>query len=376
MPTTPDEFLDAAQQHHLAGRLGDAIESYHQALALDPNNADAHFLCSLALFQMGRAQEAVEKARQAIELDANVPEYHCDLAKFLFAKNDLDGSIAASRNALKLRPKFPEAYFNLGNALCKKELFDDGIEAYRQALALRPNDRDALNNLGMALLNIAKIDEAVVCFDQILALAPDDAAAHSNRIYALHFHPAWHARAIRAELVQWNDRHAQPLKSAIANHRNDPRLDRPLRIGFVSPDFREHVVGWNILPLLQEHDRRRFQLFCYSDVRNPDATTRKLHSHAFQWRNISGISDDRVAETIRGDRIDILVDLALHTGGNRLLVFARKPAPVQVTYLGYPASTGLQAIDYRFSDPFLDSDEETAHHTERTIHLPRTYWCY
>ena len=172
----------------------------------------------------------------------------------------------------------------------------------------------------------------------------------------------------------WNDRHARPLTAVAHPNRHD--LDRPLRIGYVSADFREHVVGWNMLPLLREHDPKQFQIFGYSAVRRPDAMTRELQSHVFEWRDIAGVSDDDAARMIRNDQIDILVDLSLHTGGNRLLIFARKPAPVQATYLGYPGSTGLETMDFRFSDPFLDSDEETADHTERTIRLPRTYWCY
>jgi protein O-GlcNAc transferase len=376
MSQRPDELLDRAEEHHRAGRLHEAIELYHETLKLDPLDADAYFLLALAMFQAGRVTESVEQARQAIELDPTVPEFRCDLGKFLFALNDIEGSIAASRKALELRPEFPEALFNLGNALCKKELFEDGIDAYQRAIALRGEDPDALNNQGMALLNLGRIDEAIACFDRILTRNANDAAAHSNRIYALHFHPSWDAAAIRRELVKWNDQHARPLKRTITPHENDRSANRPLRVGFVSADFREHVVGWNILPFLREYDHSRFQVFCYSNVRNPDGLTREIQSHAYVWRDIVAVSDERAAQIIRDDRIDILVDLSVHTGGNRLLVFARKPAPIQVTYLGYPGSTGLEAIDYRLSDPFLDSDDEIDHHTERTIRLPHTYWCY
>jgi len=376
MEQTADEILDAAQDHHLAGRIAESIELYQRALKLRPDDAQCHFFLGLATFQAGRATEAVQWVRRAIAIDPSVAEYHCDLGRFLFHLNDLDGAIGASRKAIELRGDFPEALFNLGNALCRSELFDEGIDAYRRAIALRGEVRDAVNNLGMALLSLGRIDEAVACFDRIVASNPSDAAAHSNRIYALHFHPSWDAAAIRRELMQWNDRHAWPLKTAITPHKNPRDPERPLRIGYVSADFREHVVGWNMLPLLREHNSKRFQVFCYSGVQRADAITRELRSHAFAWREIAGISDDRAAEMIREDQIDILVDLSLHTGGNRLLVFARKPAPIQVSYLGYPGSTGLEAVDWRFSDPYLDSEEENAYHTERTIGLPRTYWCY
>ena len=277
------------------------------------------------MFQAGRAPEAVQWVRRAIAVDPAVAEYHCDLGRFLFHLNDLEGAISASRRAIELRGDFPEALFNLGNALCRSELFEDGIEAYRRAIGLRGEVPDAVNNLGMALLSVGRIDEAVGCFDRILASNPSDAAVHSNRIYAVHFHPDWDAAAIRGELMQWNERHARPVKAAIAAHNNRRDPDRRLRIGYVSADFREHVVGWNMLPLLREHDGKRFEVFCYSGVQRPDAMTRELRSHALEWRDIAGISDDRAAGMIREDQIDILVDLSLHTGGNRLGVFVRKP---------------------------------------------------
>ncbi len=376
MSQTLDEILDAAQDHHIAGRFAKAVELYRNALKLHPDDAQCLFFLGIALFQLRRSAEAVELVRRAIALDPTVAEYHCDLSRFLFALNDFEGAIAASRKAIELRPDFPEALFNLGNALCRSGQLEEGIDPYRRAIALQSDGSDAVNNLGMALLTLGKIDEAIACFDRILASNPTDAAAQSNRIYAAHFSPSWTAKEIRGELVQWNDRHAQPLAAAIAPHTNDRHLDRPLRVGYVSADFREHVVGWNMLPLIQEHDPGRFQIYCYSSVRNPDAVTRQLQSYASAWRDIADTSDERAAQIIREDRIDVLIDLSVHTGGNRLLIFARKPSPIQITYLGYPGSTGLATMDYRFSDPFLDSDEEQADHTEHTIRLPRTYWCY
>jgi protein O-GlcNAc transferase len=376
MSQGPDEILDAAEEHHRAGRFGQAIELYRQALTLTPHDAEASFLLGLALFQFGQVREAIGQVRRAIELDPDVAEYHCDLSRFLFAANDIDGALSAAEKALELRPDFPEGLFNLGNSLCRKEMFDEGTHAYRRVIALRGDDPDGLNNLGMAFFNIGRIDEAVACFDRILARNPNDAAAHSNRIYALHFHPDWDADAIGRELARWNEQHARRLKPRDLTYENDRSLDRPLRIGLVSADLREHVVGWNIWPLLKEHDPQRFQIFCYSAVRNPDGMTRELKSYAFAWREILGESDERAAQMIREDRIDILVDLSLHTGGNRLLIFARKPAPIQVTYLAYPGSSGLETMDYRFSDRFLDLKDEAAQYSERTIWLGGSYWCY
>jgi predicted O-linked N-acetylglucosamine transferase (SPINDLY family) len=178
------------------------------------------------------------------------------------------------------------------------------------------------------------------------------------------------------EVRSWNDIHAKPLARFIKPHENDPSPDRKLKIGYVSPDFRAHVVGWNLLPLLRGHDRERFEIFCYADVRRPDEFTEKLRSHADQWRSLVDVGDEQAAELIRRDQIDILVDLTVHTANHRLLVFAHKPSPVQVTYLGYCGGTGMETMDYRLSDPYLDPPGAELNYVERTVRLPGCYWCY
>jgi predicted O-linked N-acetylglucosamine transferase (SPINDLY family) len=182
---------------------------------------------------------------------------------------------------------------------------------------------------------------------------------------------------IHEELARWNQRHAEPLKKLIQPHANDRDPDRRLRIGYVSPDFRDHVVGRNLLPLLRQHDHGQLEIFCYANVIRFDGLTEQCRRCADGWRSIVGLSDSQTADLIRQDRIDILVDLALHTGGNRLGVFARKPAPVQATFAGYPGSTGLDIIEYRLTDPYLDPPGLNGPRcSETSIHLPDTFWCY
>jgi predicted O-linked N-acetylglucosamine transferase (SPINDLY family) len=189
---------------------------------------------------------------------------------------------------------------------------------------------------------------------------------------------------IREELRRWNQQHAEPLKKFIQPHTNNRDPDRRLRIGYVSPDFREHVVGQTLLPLFREHDHRQMEIFCYANMVRTDAFTEQIRRYVDAWHSIVGLSDSRAVDLIRQDRIDILVDLTLHLANNRLLMFARKPAPVQVSYLGYCSSTGLETMDYRLSDPYLDpSDSDVegksstlSRYSERTIHLPEIYWCY
>ena len=254
---------------------------------------------------------------------------------------------------------------------------DDSIAVCRQAIALNPTSPGIRNNLGNALKESGQLDEAIAAFREAVALRPDYSEVDSNLVYTLHFHPAYDARTIAAEHSRWNLQHAEPLKKFIQPHANDRDPDRRLRIGFVSPDFREHPVGRFLLPLFERHDKCQVEIFAYAQIGMPDAVTRRFQSYTDGWRKIVGLSNAQVAEMIRQDRIDILVDLTMHMANSRLLVFAAKPAPVQVTYLAYCSTTGLETIDYRLSDPYLDppgGDESV--YSEQTIRLPETYWCY
>jgi predicted O-linked N-acetylglucosamine transferase (SPINDLY family) len=222
-----------------------------------------------------------------------------------------------------------------------------------------------------------KVHEAIAAFGTAAALEPGNAPPHSNLVYALHFDPSCDTRTMLKKHLEWDERHARPLARAIRRHENDANPDRRLRIGYVSPDFNGHVVGRNILPLLRLRDKENFEVFCYSNGTRPDAITEQFQAYADGWRDIVGVSDERAAENIREDRIDILVDLALHMRDSRMLLFARKPAPVQVTFGGYPGGTGLKAMDHRLTDPNLDPPgKHDGFYCEKSVRLPESFWCY
>jgi protein O-GlcNAc transferase len=286
-------------------------------------------------------------------------------------------AVAEFKKVTELRPQDPRGYNNLAGMLGLAGRTQEAIAALRKAISLDPNYASAQQNLGNALKDLGEIESAISCYDQAAALDPQYVATASNRLHALHFSPNNDAKAIYREHRHWGNLQDATWRHRIAPHDNNRSSDRRLRIGYVSPDFRQHVVGWNMRPLLRCHDHRKFEIFCYANVGNPDALTTQLQGFADHWRNAIAMSDDELAAQIRQDQIDILVDLSLHLDGNRLSVFARKPAPVQVTYLGYCSTTGLTTMDYRFSDSELDPpDTDLSCYSEETGRLPRTYWCY
>jgi predicted O-linked N-acetylglucosamine transferase (SPINDLY family) len=254
---------------------------------------------------------------------------------------------------------------------------DEAAGCYQQAVKLQPGNARALVNLGQIFKTLGQLDAAIACFDRAIAIAPDLADARSGKIYTLLYHPKCEASHLLWENLLWNQWHCKPLRATRRGHVIDRSTDRKLRIGYVSPDFRDHVAGLYLLPLLKAHDRQRFEVYCYSNVRRHDAVTEQFAACATAFRDIGDMTDERAEQVIRDDRIDILVDTTLHMGGNRLLLFARKPAPVQMTFCGYPGTTGLETIDFRLTDPYLDPPEAgDAMYAERSIRLAASFWCY
>jgi len=359
------------------GRHDEAIACYRQAIRLKPDYAEAHSNLGNALMDVWRYDEAVAAHRHAIRLKPDLFKAHYNLGNALRDMGQPDEAIASYRQAIGLKPDHAESHNNLSVVLAFKGQLDEAIASSQQAIRLNPDLAQAHCNLGSALKDVRQFDEAVAAYRQAIRLKPDLADVHSNLILTLHYHPGYDAKMIQEELRRWNQRHAEPLKKFIRPHGNNRDPDRRLRIGYMSPDFRESVIASTMLPLLREHNHRQMEVFCYANVLRPDARTEQLRPHVNVWRNIVGLTDSQAVDLIRDDGIDVLVDLALHTGENRLVIFAYKPAPVQVTYLGYCGSTGIDAMDYRLSDPYLDPpDSDASVYSEQTFRLPATYWCY
>ena len=402
------KLLTAGVAHHRAGRLREAETCYRQVLAVEADHAEALHLMGVIAHQIGRHDVAVELIGRAIERNDKSPSYFCNLADALrglgrleeaaaacryaihvqpaFAEaysnlglalkgqGKLDEAVAACRDAIRLKPTLAVAHYNLGNALRESGQVEEAMAAYRQALRIEPSSAQAHYNLATGFVERGNCDEAVAAFREAIRLKPDFVDAGSSLLlsmsYSEDFSPAAFFEAHRA----WNERHGRPPATA---HSNDRTAGRRLKVGYVSPDFRQHSVAHFLEPLLRSHDRNEIEVFCYSGVSWPDEATGRFEQLADHWFTTVGMPDEALAHGMRQHGIDILVDLAGHTAGNRLPVFARKPAPVQVTWLGYPNTTGLAAIDYRLVDAVTDPEGEAdAFASETLVRLPEGFLCY
>jgi len=388
----------------LTERFGEAAYCFERAVALDPAAVDAHNNLGLVLARLGRPEEAEVHLRHALDLAPEFAPAWSNLANVLGAQGKFEEAVASGERALEIDPGGIGTYVNLANALTALGRYDDAIACCRQALTFAPGSADAHGNLGNALAAQHRLDEAIACFvraaelrpayaeaymnlgnallahgrpaeavaryRQLLSLDPSHAEAHSNLIFALDFDPRATAAQAFAERRQWNARHAVPLAGERRPHANDPAPDRPLRVGYVSADFREHSAATIFGPVVLSHDRERVTVVCYSGVVREDQVTARFREAAALWRSTVRLADAAMAELIREDRIDILVDLSGYSSGHRLKVFAMRPAPVQVTAWGHALGTGLDAMGYFFADRVTVPSEARQYFSEEIVELP------
>ncbi|MDD2918868.1 tetratricopeptide repeat protein [Rhodoferax sp.] len=370
-PDAAASLIDQGNALMLQGRLNDAIACYRQALVRQPDSTAAYGNLGTALDALGHLDQAVECFEQALLRDPDDAGVHVNFGNALKHHGRLDQAIAHYRRALALQPDFAGACYNLGKALQDQGLFDEAISHYRQALVLKPNYADAYLDLARALLQQGQLDEAVAIYRKVLNHLPDNARAFSNLLFALQNLSTCSPAELFQEHLRYAERIEAPLKPGWQPHTNSRDPERRLKVGYVSGDFHRHPVAYFLEPILAHHDKSQVEIFGYSNNRFSDLHTQRIASAMDHWLVCSGLSDDELAQRIRLDAIDILVDLSGHTALNRLPVFARKPAPVQASYIGYPGSTGLSAMDYRISDPWQDPVGLTErYHSETLVRIP------
>jgi predicted O-linked N-acetylglucosamine transferase (SPINDLY family) len=340
-------------------------------------SAEVAYANGNALRRAGRLPEAIAAYRQALAIKPDYPAAMVNLASALHLARQLEEAVELNLRALALRPGHAGTHNNLGLVLHDRGELDQALGHLSRAVALAPGVGDFHNNLGLALKTVNQLDAAMAAFAGAIRLSPDNPRAYSNFILAAHYNPAYQPADVLAAARQFDDRFVKPLASARDPYGNDRSPDRPLRIGFVSADFSSHAVGRCLLPLLLAIDRSQVRVYLYSNMQLADALTEAVRARADAWRDITTLDDDVAALLVRADGIDILIDLSLHTADNRLLLFARKPAPVQVSYLGYVGTSGVSTIDYRLSDPQLDPPgADVSVYSEQTVRLARSYWCF
>jgi predicted O-linked N-acetylglucosamine transferase (SPINDLY family) len=376
-PDYPEAHNNLGMTLHSLKRFDEALAAHARAAQLRPEYAEAHMNLGLNYYETGRREEAIAAYRRALQLRPDLAVAYNNLGIALHDTGRLDEAIAVYLRAIQLKPDYADVRSNLGNVLWDQGRLDEAGAAYRQSLELKPDAPYACNNLGNVFKDQGRLDEALAHFRKAVDLKPDYTSAASNFVFTAMYHPAHDAAALLAEHRRWARQFADPLAGQIRPHANDRDPDRRIRVGFLSPDLRDHPVGQSLLPLFIHRDRGRTEVVCYCDARRPDAFTARLQGLADLWRDTLGQTDEQVADLIRADRVDLLVDTTLHSGNHRLLVFARKPAPVQAVMLGLPLTTGLSAVDYRLTDAYLDPPGLTdGDYVERSIRLPHAFWCY
>jgi protein O-GlcNAc transferase len=362
------------------GMLDKAVTCYKKTVQLSPGMAEAYCNMGNAFQAQGRYDEAIACYGNAARLRPDLAEVRSNMGAALKELGRLDEAMACYEKAVKLKPDYAEAFNNMGNLFESMGKLDEAASCYRKATDLKPDFAEACSNMGNVFKARGDIAGAITCYKKAVALNPDYDEAHSNLLFAMHYEPSVDPDVILSESLAWWRRHgASEVNRFGANKFDHNRLplSKRLRIGYVSPDFRQHSVSSFFLPLLMSHNRNEMEIFCYAEVKRPDDMTVRIKGLADHWRSTVGLEDDAVAQQIYEDRIDILIDLAGHTADSRLRVFAQKPAPVQVTWLGYPGTTGMPVMDYRLTDEIADPEEDgDKYYSEALVRLKDGFLCY
>ncbi len=353
-------------------RLEEAEASFLRALQLKPDYAQAYSNLGATYCEMGRLKIAEESCRRALEIKPDYPEAHNNLGNTLKGLYRLEEAEASFLRAIQLKPDYAQAYSNLGATYYEMDRLKIAEESYRRALEIKPDYAEAYSNLGNTLIDMARPEEAETCFRQALELKPDYAVAYSNLLYCLIHNKEVDPERLFSNYSEFGEQFEPPFLANYQQHTNSRNPDRSLRIGFVSGDFRDHALAYFIEPVLVHlSGYPQLSLHAYCNNVIEDIVTERLRGYFAQWHLVAGLSDAALDEKIRADSIDILIDLSGHTSKNRLLTFARKPAPVQASWMGFPATTGLKAMDYYLADRYFLPDKGFwAQFTEKVLFLP------
>ncbi len=355
------------------GRKDEAVEILGKAIKLQKDMKNVRSLAE-SMQRMGEPDKAVEVLEEMLEVNPQRLEVMFELGMLFERTNRLDKAEQYYKKIIKFGPH-STAYDHLGCICVKMRRMPEAVYYLRKAMELLPDNTDIWNSLAYALIQSGEAQEGVDLLQKVVDIMPEYPKGHSNLLFSLRYLPELDQQMVFEEHKRWGQRHA-PINMARTSHDNTVEPERKLRIGYISPDFKRHVVAKRFEPLLDSHNRDVVEVYGYGNIECPDSTTNRLQEKFDCYRNIWDVNDDAVARIIEQDKIDILIDLAGHTRNNRLLVLARKPAPVQVTYLGYAGTTGMEAVDYLLTDCLKAPPESQKYYTEQFAYLPGGVVCY
>ena len=362
VPSYTEALLNLADNQFKTGNLDQSLLSLNRAIELDPTLAEPFFRKG-NIFRDRRAyHDAADQFHKALEIDHSHFAALNNLSDVLLKCGKSAESLEAAERAIAINPnELPAPHNNRGAALKELGRYSEAIVSYKKAIEIEPEFGEGYYNIALILANICKFDEALFYYEMAIAARPDHIDVHSNKLFALNYHPTKTADEIYCNYVEFNDRFSSSYSPIWRNGDHDLSANRILRIGYLSPDFRSHSASRFLEPLFDTHDKSKFEIYAYSAVVHEDVITDYLKSRTHTWTSTLDLDDKELAEKIASDKIDILIDLAGHTNGHRLLMMAiHKPAPIQVSFMGYGYTTGIKAIDYFITDAIC-TPAETEH---------------
>jgi len=369
-PSYPEAYYNKGNVLQEMHQHESAIANYDKAISIRPNYAAAYLNRGNVLKNLKRHEEAITSYDKAISINPNYAEaYNNRAALLLKVLIQPVAAVIDFSKAISINPYYPEAYSNRGIALKDLYQYKFALDNYDKAISINPNYASAHQNRSIVLAYLSDYRGVIAHNNIALAQAPESSAIWEGRLYTWIYHPDLSTNEIVAEHIRWGERFPMPAEDKFINHQRS--VHRRLRVGYVSPDFRGHTCRFYFDPLFSQHDHTKFEFFAYSNVAIEDEHTQRFKTYFDTWRNIYGVSDQNVAEMVQCDQIDILVDACGHMLDTRLEVFALKPAPIQVTWLGAAWTTGLKQIDYALFDPYMGPLGTQA--SETIVQLPRTW---
>jgi predicted O-linked N-acetylglucosamine transferase (SPINDLY family) len=359
------------------GRMKDAAEAWRRTLALAPERPDVYNNLGTVLAAMGQTIGAIDAFQNAMRLAPGVPDYPVSLARAMLHEGRTEEAIQRLRRLAEQYPEYARVRTALASVLEHTGDFDGAAAECEQALRLDPNSAEAHAQLAQLCVRFGRLSDVVHHFEEAVRIDPTSWRSGSSVLMALQYDPKKSVQDIFEAHRAWGQRFADPAtRRANPSHENDRDPQRKLRVGYLSPDFRNHPISIFAKPIFASHDVKHFEPVIFSDVLRHDDHTLMFRELVPDWHDIQDLSDDEVATLVRDQRIDVLIDLVGHTADNRAMVFARKPAPVQVSYLGYCNTTGMSAMDYVVGDDVTDPPERTQPYVEKLIRLPGSFSCF